>query len=99
MKDGAKQMNAMIQARVDAESKREAEEILARLGMTLNDAVRIFISQVVMTRGLPFQPKLPSEDEFVAKAVADAEADIKAGRVYGPFNTVDELIADLEKGE
>lgn len=99
MKDGAGQMNAMIQTRVDAESKKQAEEILNRLGMSLNDAVRIFISQVVMARGLPFQPKLPTEEEFIAQAVADAEADVKAGRVSGSFSTVDELMADLEKDD
>lgn len=92
-------MNAMIQTRVDAESKKQAEEILNRLGMSLNDAVRIFISQVVMARGLPFQPKLPTEEEFIAQAVADAEADVKAGRVSGSFSTVDELMADLEKDD
>ena len=32
-------MNAMIQARVDAESKKQAEEILKQLGMTLNEAI------------------------------------------------------------
>lgn len=63
MRKGARQMNAMIQTRIDAESKKQAEEILAKLGMSLNDAVRIFVSQVIMTRGLPFQPKLPTEEE------------------------------------
>lgn len=97
MRNGEEKMNAMIQTRVDAESKKQAEEILNKLGMTLNDAVRIFVSQVVMTRGLPFQPKLPSEDEFIAQAVADAEADIKAGRVSEPYTDVNKLMNDLLK--
>ena len=92
-------MSTMIQTRVDNESKKLAEEILNQLGMSLNDAVRIFISQVIMTRGLPFQPKLPTEEEFIARAMANAEADIKAGRVFGHFDTVEELIADLEKDD
>ena len=48
---------------------------------------------------MPFQPKLPTEEEFIAQAIADSEEDIKAGRVYGPFNSVDDLIADLEKDD
>lgn len=97
MNRGTKDMNAMIQARVDAKSKKQAEEILKQLGITLNDAVRMMVNQIIHSRALPFQPKLPAEDEFIAQAVADSEDDIKAGRIHGPFNSAEELIADLEK--
>lgn len=97
MRCGDKNMNAMIQARVDAKSKKQAEEILKQLGITLNDAVRMMVNQIIHSRALPFQPKLPTEDEFVAQAIADAEDDIKAGRIRGPFKSAEELIADLDK--
>ena len=99
MKNGDKNMNTVIQARVDAESKKQAEKILKQLGITLNDAVRMLVNQIIHSRALPFQPKLPTEEEFIAQAIADSEEDIKAGRVYGPFNSVDDLIADLEKDD
>ena len=99
MKNGAKKMNTVIQARVDAESKKQAEKILKQMGITLNDAVRMLVNQIIHSRALPFQPKLPTEDEFISQAIADAEKDIKAGRVYGPFNSVDELLSDLEKDD
>lgn len=99
MKNGVKNMNTVIQARVDAESKKQAENILKELGITLNDAVRMLVNQIIHSRALPFQPKLPTEEEFIAQAIADAEEDIKAGRVYGPYSSVDELIADLEKDD
>ncbi len=99
MKNGDKNMNTVIQARVDAESKKRAENILKQLGITLNDAVRMLVNQIIHSRALPFQPKLPTEEEFIAQAIADSEEDIKAGRVYGPFNSVDALIADLEKDD
>lgn len=92
-------MNTVIQARVDAESKKQAEHILKQLGITLNDAVRMLVNQIIHSRALPFQPKLPTEEEFIAQAIADAKEDIEAGRVYGPFNSVDDLIADLEKDD
>ena len=92
-------MNTVIQARVDAESKKQAEKILKQMGITLNDAVRMLVNQIINSRALPFQPKLPTEDEFINQAIADAEKDIKAGRVYGPFSSVDELLADLEKDD
>lgn len=99
MNNGAKNMNTVIQARVDAESKKQAEQILKQLGITLNDAVRMLVNQIIHSRALPFQPKLPTEEEFIAQAITDAKEDIKAGRVYGPFNSVDDLVADLEKDD
>ncbi|MBQ7632672.1 MAG: type II toxin-antitoxin system RelB/DinJ family antitoxin [Alphaproteobacteria bacterium] len=99
MKNGDRNMNTVIQARVDAESKKQAEKILKQLGITLNDAVRMLVNQIIHSRALPFQPKLPTEEEFIAQAIADSEEDIKAGRVYGPFNSVDDLIVDLEKDD
>jgi len=99
MKSGVKNMNTVIQARIDTESKKQAEKILQAMGMTLNDAVRIFVRQIIHSRALPFQPQLPSEEEFIAQAIADAETDVKAGNVYGPFNNVEELLSDLAKDD
>lgn len=49
-------------------------------------------------------PELPSaDDEYTPEQrrtidaqLADGLADIKAGRTYGPFNTVDEMIASMK---
>lgn len=97
MKNGAKNMNTVIQARVDAESKKQAEFILKQLGMTLNDAVRMLVNQIIHSRALPFQPKLPTEEEFIAQAIADVEEDIKAGRLSKGYTDVNELMHDLMK--
>lgn len=97
MKNGAKNMNTVIQARVDAKSKKQAEEILKQLGITLNDAVRMLVNQIIHSRALPFQPKLPTEDEFVAQAIADAKEDIKNGRISKPYTDVKEMMSDILK--
>jgi len=48
--------NVTVQARVTPELKKEAETILADMGMTTAEAIRIFLNQVVNSGGLPFQP-------------------------------------------
>jgi len=48
--------NVTVQARVTPELKKEAETILADMGMTTAEAIRIFLKQVVNSGGLPFQP-------------------------------------------
>ena len=47
-------MTATITARVDADKKRQAEEIFDDLGMTLSGAISVFINEVVQYQGIPF---------------------------------------------
>ena len=48
-----------IYVRLEPGLKEEAEAILAQLGIPVSNAVNIFLKQVVMQRGLPFDVKLP----------------------------------------
>ncbi len=45
---------AMIQTRVDATLKKEAEDVLSSIGMDLTSAIRLFLSQVVNNQCIPF---------------------------------------------
>ena len=47
---------------LNAEIKREAKKILAHYGLSLSDAINIFLTQVVLERGIPFPVKLPNEE-------------------------------------
>lgn len=57
-----------INTRVPKALKLEAEAILAELGLNLTDAVKIFLSQVKLQRGLPFQVQLDSTIRHLAAA-------------------------------
>jgi DNA-damage-inducible protein J len=48
----------VIRSRVDSNLKIEAQALLERLGLTMSDAIRLFLHQVVIEKGLPFQVKL-----------------------------------------
>lgn len=50
--------DAEIRVRIDARTKNKAERIFKRLGMSSSDAVRIFLSQTIEEKGLPFQPHI-----------------------------------------
>ena len=50
-----KRMTTTITARIDSEKKREAEAIFNDIGMTLSGAINVFINEVVMYQGIPFQ--------------------------------------------
>ncbi|RKP59281.1 type II toxin-antitoxin system RelB/DinJ family antitoxin [Pararobbsia silviterrae] len=50
-----------VRARIEPELKEDATRVLAENGLTLSDAVRLFLRQVVVTRGLPFEVRIPNE--------------------------------------
>jgi len=52
---------AMIRARTDEDVKTDAEDILKGLGLTVSDAVNLFLNQVRLHRGLPFEVKIPNK--------------------------------------
>lgn len=52
---------AIIRARVPAQLKTETDEIFEALGITSSEAIRIFLGQVRLTRGLPFPLRLPPD--------------------------------------
>ena len=81
---------AAVYTRVDPETKEQAELILAELGIPMSNAVGMFLKQVVIQRGIPFEMKLPSarplvigemtREQFNAEMQAGLD-DIQAGRV------------------
>ena len=46
--------SAILRARVDAKKKSDAESVLHQLGISLGDAINLFLSQVSIQKGIPF---------------------------------------------
>ena len=51
----------VINARIEPKLKSSAEKIFKSLGMSTTDAISIFLSQVVLNNGLPFDVKIPNK--------------------------------------
>lgn len=85
-------MNTLIQARIDSNSKQQAESIFAKMGITLNEGIRMFIQQTIHDKGLPFRPvvgDIPTEE------TKEAMAELKSGKNLKRFKTVNALMEDL----
>ncbi len=83
----------MVHVRVDEHVKVQATEALAAMGLTVSDAVRVFLMRVVADKQLPFALKVPNTETRAAMAEADAIAHTRHAR----FATATELFDDLEK--
>ena len=54
------EMNSEIRVRISPDLKNQATEVLSQYGLNISDAVRLFLEQVVMRDGLPFEIKMPN---------------------------------------
>ena len=63
--------NSIVRARVDETLKKEAAAILATMGLTVSDFVRIGLTRVVSEQGLPFEMKVPNR--LTAETLAGSE--------------------------
>ena len=71
---------ATLNMRVDPSVKEEAERVYAQFGMTLTDAVNVFLHKSIMEGGLPFDLRQPRYNAETELAMREAR-DIAAGRV------------------
>lgn len=83
----------MVHVRVDENIKVQATETLAAMGLTVSDAVRVFLTRVVADKELPFALKVPN---VKTRAAMDEASEIVKSR-RARFVTSDALIDDLQE--
>lgn len=66
--------NVTTSIRMDADTKKAAAELLNNLGLDLSSAVNIFLKQVVLQGGLPFEIKYPQYKPEVIDAMEEAKS-------------------------
>ena len=80
--------NQLVQTRIDGAIKEEAAAVLAAMGLTVSDAVRLLLTKVAQDKALPFEPLIPNATTI--KAMKEA----RKGKLPR-FATVNDLMADL----
>jgi len=73
--------------KLDVEVKAKAKEIFKELGITMGEAVNIFLSQVALHKGLPFEVKIPNKETI--KAIEEARKGINM-----ESSSIKEMIAE-----
>lgn len=83
----------MVHVRIDEQIKTQATETLSAMGLSISDAVRVFLMRVVADKQIPFALKIPNAETRAAMLEADEIARAHRAR----FDTATELFDDLEK--
>ncbi|MDQ7089972.1 MAG: type II toxin-antitoxin system RelB/DinJ family antitoxin [Methylococcales bacterium] len=58
--------NVLIQTQIDDTVKKEAATVLATMGLTIPDAIRLMLIKVAREHKLPFDPLLPNAETIAA---------------------------------
>ena len=64
--------NRLVQTRIDGTIKAEAAAVLAAMGLTVSDAVRLMLTRVAREHALPFAPLIPNAATVAAMMEARA---------------------------
>ena len=87
---------SMLHIRVDDDIKEQATQALTAMGLSMSDAVRLFLRRVVIDQAFPLELKVPNAQTRAAMEESRAMMANRAKR-QARFSTADELFADLEK--
>ena len=72
----------MIHARIEPKLKRSAERIFSEIGISTTEAIRLFLKQVELQRGLPFSVAIPNDETLAAMREANNPSTLKRYRSF-----------------
>jgi len=84
---------SMLHVRVDDATKQEATAALEAVGLSVSDAVRLFLRRVVIEKGFPLELKVPNAE--TRAALEESHELMKSGRAR--IMTAEELFDQLDK--
>ena len=83
-----------LHIRVEPSVKMKAEKTLNDLGLSITEAVNVFLNQVILHDGIPFKIEKPKYNKETIQAIED----VKNGKnLSKAFNSVDEMFEELDK--
>jgi DNA-damage-inducible protein J len=83
--------NAVVRARIDEKTKKQAAQVLKKMGLTVSDAFRLMMVRTATEKRLPFDLQPNAE---TAAAIREA----RSGKLK-KFSTVEDLMADLNEND
>jgi len=86
---------ALLQVKTDPKVKSECVKLFENLGITISDAVNIFLRQSLIHDGLPFEVKQSSLNKTTIKALEETEDIVKNPQNYKSYSDVDEMIKEI----
>ncbi len=89
----------MSTVRINDKIKEEVTPILDDLGLSLSEAINVFLKQVIMTESIPFTIKKTKYNAEMIAAIKEADEMLKNPDKHKSFDNIDDLMEALNKDE
>ena len=86
------QKSAIVHTRISPEVKQECDYIFSKLGITTSYAITLFLNQVTLRKGIPFDVVLPEKEDLVS--FAENVSSVDAGKPSEKAKTIMKLYED-----
>ena len=87
---------ATINMRIEPTVKAQAEDVFSSFGISITDAINIFLYASIMEGGFPFRPKQPRYNKETLIAMQEAR-DIMDGKIEAKrYHSLSALLKDLD---
>ena len=83
----------IITLQIDSNLKEQAEALFSSLGLTLEEAITLFLEASVLQGGIPFPLEQPRYNEQTELALEETR-DILSGKIQHSSTSVDDLFQD-----
>ena len=90
--------SAVLNLRIEPEIKADAEELFGSFGLSVTDAVNVFLRQSLMRGGFPFEIVRYKPNAVTQAAISEAEQLLRDPNAKS-FTSIEELRADLLSDE
>ena len=93
---------AAVYARIEPDLKNDVEGILAQLGLTPSSVIQMLYSQIKLTRGIPFEIKLPPRKPLSLDELTTDQLNVELQKAFesmqaGRVHSADEVDAILRR--
>lgn len=82
-----KNRGAIVNARINAKTKRDAVKVLESLGVSTSDSINIFFKMLILHQGFPFDLRIPNKTTLAAMAETNSVVE---------FESAEKLFEDLD---
>lgn len=86
---------AIVNFKTDDATKAKAQAVAKQIGIPLSNLLNAYLYELASTGSVHFTASEPMTEEM-EKVIEQAEKEIAAGEVSGPFETLEEMFAHLD---
>ena len=83
-----------LHIRVEPTVKQRAEKTLNELGLSITEAINVFLNQVILNEGIPFAIRKPKPNKQTIQTIEDAK---NGKNLSKTFDNVDDMFEELDR--